>query len=89
MASITTTPDSLQPKADAIAAEILPGITVQTRRALLLGASVGQFRPAAEVVEEANKEATRAGIATFDSSPAETWAIPQREKFSMRSSTAR
>jgi primosomal replication protein N'' len=40
---------------------------------LLLGASVGQFRSAAEVVEEAKNEATKAGITTFDSSQAETW----------------
>lgn len=49
---------------------------------LLLGAAVGQFRPAADVVEEANREATRAGIATFDSSVAEAWlAGPRREIF--------
>ena len=46
---------------------------------LLLGAAVGQFRSAAEVLEEASKEATRAGIAAFDSSQAESWlAGPRR-----------
>jgi primosomal replication protein N'' len=39
---------------------------------LLLSASVGQFRSAAEVLEEATKEATRAGIRTFASADAET-----------------
>ena len=39
---------------------------------LLLGASVGQFRSAAEVIEEATKEATRAGIRTFAPADAES-----------------
>jgi hypothetical protein len=47
---------------------------------LLLGASVGQFRSASEVVEEANREAARAGIATFVSPEAEDWlARPRRD----------
>ena len=49
---------------------------------LLLGASVGQFRSAAEVIEAATKEATRAGIQTFDSADAETWfGRPRRELY--------
>lgn len=47
---------------------------------LLLGASVGQFRSAAEVVEEAEKEAAKASVGGFDSSQAETWLSgPRRE----------
>jgi primosomal replication protein N'' len=47
---------------------------------LLLSASVGQFRSAAEVIEEATKEATRAGIRTFASADAETWfGRPRRD----------
>jgi len=45
---------------------------------LLLGASVGQFRSAAEVVEEANKEAARADVASFSSSQAERWLAGAR-----------
>lgn len=47
---------------------------------LLLGASVGQFRSAVEVVDEAAKEAAKIGIATFDPAAAESWlARPRRE----------
>jgi primosomal replication protein N'' len=47
---------------------------------LLLSATVGQFRSAAEVIEEATKEATRAGIRTFASADAETWfGRPRRD----------
>jgi primosomal replication protein N'' len=49
---------------------------------VLLGASVGQFRSGAEVVEEATKEATRAGIRTFVSADAESWlGRPRRELY--------
>ena len=49
---------------------------------LLLGASTGQFRPATEVVEEAAKEAAKAGIVTFDTIQAENWlARPRREMY--------
>ena len=47
---------------------------------LLLGASVGQFRSAAEVVQEAEREAARAAIATFVSLEAEAWLTrPRRD----------
>jgi primosomal replication protein N'' len=45
---------------------------------LLLSASIGQFRSATEVVQEADREATRAGIGTFVSSDAEAWLARQR-----------
>jgi hypothetical protein len=47
---------------------------------LLLGATSGQFRSVAEVVEEAKKEAERAGMAAFDTAEAESrMAEPRRE----------
>jgi hypothetical protein len=47
---------------------------------LLLGADVGQFRSAAQVIDEAEKEAAKAGIATFDPAMAERWLThPRRE----------
>jgi primosomal replication protein N'' len=47
---------------------------------LLLGATSGQFRSIAEVVEEAKKEAERAGIAAFDSAETEgRLAGPRRD----------
>jgi primosomal replication protein N'' len=47
---------------------------------LLLGASVGQFKSAAEVVEEAAKEAARAGVQDFAPADAEAQlARPRRE----------
>ena len=47
---------------------------------LLLGASIGQFRSAAEVIEEATKEASSAGIRNFDPADAEAWfGRPRRE----------
>jgi primosomal replication protein N'' len=49
---------------------------------VVLGASVGQFRSAAEVIEDATKEATRAGIRTFAPGDAETWlGRPRREVY--------
>ena len=49
---------------------------------LLLGASVGQFQSAAEVIEEATKEANRAGIRAFASGDAERWfGVPRRELY--------
>ena len=55
---------------------------------LLLGASIGQFRSAAEVIEEATKEASSAGIRNFTPADAEVWfGRPRREHLSQRRRT--
>jgi primosomal replication protein N'' len=72
-------PDSEHP---GLAALIDRRQTTEEDLILLLGASVGQFRSTAEVVEEATKEATRAGIRTFVSADAERWlGRPRRELY--------
>lgn len=47
---------------------------------ILLGASIGQFRSASEVIEETEKEADRSGITSFDEETAASWLTrPRRE----------
>jgi hypothetical protein len=54
--------------------------TAEEDMILLLGASIGQFRSAAEVIEEATKEASSAGIRNFTPADAEVWfGRPRRE----------
>lgn len=49
---------------------------------LLLAASVGQFRPATEILDEAERESSTAGIGSFDRTVAESQlARPRRELY--------
>jgi hypothetical protein len=58
--------------------------TVEEDLILLLGASIGQFRSAVEVVEEAAKDASRAGIAGFEAAMANAHLMrPRREIYRM------